>query len=535
MPDVRIGFLHRRQNINLLIPEKSTLHMADQELAIAGILDIELSEKNAATTTRGLKILESANKESISLVSKALLKNGFKTSVIPFSPGYKSENVYSPKTELLVIHLPDKSVDNDTSSSHMELDISKQGQDLLRKLGPLLAEFVTPGLANSVPDLWHLQQPAGFNIVLKNASSRVNLKSNTGNFQDLELPLKIKLPPGQSANVGDVEVGIGFHWQHQTALEYVGALSVHCDVNGLLCLVNELEIDTYLASVNSSEMTADSPLELLKAQTVAARSTLLATRGRHHNGEPFDICADDHCQCFRGSGTINSTSLTAARETSSELLTWNRIICDARYSKSCGGIVEAYENVWEDLPVEYLTDFNDTRSTELIHTKPSIRNEKEWVAWIDKSEDVWCNTEEFKLPEGLRYCDGYYRWQVEYSRAELTEIICAKCGLDFDHLIGLQPVSRGKSGRLVYLKIITDRGDFVIGKELRIRLALSKSCLFSSAIWFEWVEDQCIIHGKGWGHGVGMCQLGATRMAFEGNDYRSILNYYYPATEIQNY
>ncbi len=538
MRTVRIGIIHRRTRLSFQLPAETRLFSALGEWRGRGELQITVATPRPGAFRYGLRVLESDDRELLAATADLLATKGITPHIVDFAPGAEYGDCRVPATGLLYAELEACVPGDRLLTSHTDnMDPAERevlqtggpaGLELLRRLRDILVE--TP--ARQGIALWHTGAPSVFRETVIHGESLVNVRlDGRVLLEEGELPLRIELPPGARAMAREVEVGLGFHWQHQRDLEYSGGLLIWCDPAGLLGVANDMDIDLYLASVNSSEMTADCPPALLRAQTIAARSTILATRGRHHAGEPFDICADDHCQCFRGVGTIMKDSLQAARDTSGVVLAWNGLVCDARYSKSCGGIVEAYENVWENQPIPYMSALCDTRD-EREGRQPQPRSEQEWIAWIDQDEDAWCNTDRWELPPGLSYSDGYYRWQVRHSRTELAAIIRRKTGHSFHVLEDLVPVSRGASGRLIELELVTDKGCFRLGKELAIRLALSESCLFSAAIYFEWVEEDVVIHGKGWGHGVGMCQLGAARMATEGRDHDAILQHYYPGTRL---
>ena len=301
--------------------------------------------------------------------------------------------------------------------------------------------------------------------------------------------------------------------------------------------INELPVERYLTSVISSEMSASASLEFLKAHAVISRSWLLAQiekRQRHEQGGDsffsftkkddelirwydredhtiFDVCADDHCQRYQGiTKASNSQVAEAISETRGQVLTYGNEICDARFHKCCGGRTEEFQYCWEDTPKPYLVSF----------------------------EDPYCNTsDETILKQVLNDFDqetpDFYRWTVEYSQAELSELISRKLKEDFGEIQELIPLERGKSGRIWKLKIVGTKKTFTIGKELEIRRALSESHLLSSAFEVEKQGDRFILHGKGWGHGVGLCQIGAAVMGEQGKTYDEILLFYYRNAQIK--
>ncbi|MFA7331819.1 MAG: SpoIID/LytB domain-containing protein [Candidatus Delongbacteria bacterium] len=527
---VRIGFLHQRDEVLLRVPAGCQARLGDQTLRLEGGLRVRPAAVRPGTVQPALKVLECADGNLLEAARSALDAAGLEPVLRDHAPGGQWGAARAWPTRLLSLPLgPPVPAD---AGAHMLRELAQpEDHAILARARLALGELAGRASQLGPPALWHLRVPVRCRWTVTPPAGGLALQVEGEAVERLtSAPLRLSLAPGDLADVADVRVGIGFHWDHTESLAYEDTLEIVLEPDGRLGVVNELPLERYLASVNSSEMTADSPPALLRAQTVAARSTLLATRGRHHAGEPFDICADDHCQCFRGSRTLRDTSLAAARDTAHQVLVHAGQICDARYSKSCGGIVEAYEHVWEDQAIPYLPSFRDTCRPDPDFRAP--RTEADWREWIQTPEAVWCNTEEFSLPAGLAFSDGFYRWTVELGREEAASHIRRATGRAFGQLLELVPLERGASGRLKALRVVTDQGEFVLGKELAIRLALSPSCLYSALICFEWRGERLLIHGKGWGHGVGLCQLGATRMALEGRDWREILVHYYPGTRL---
>ncbi len=333
----------------------------------------------------------------------------------------------------------------------------------------------------------------------------------------------------------NVTVGIEFHWQHQRTQLLPGILEIGLNNDGKLVAINELDIETYLISVNSSEMSKDNPLELLKAQTIAARSTILATMGKHHYDENFHLCADDHCQCYHGIANISEASREAVNQTTGEALMYDNRVCDARYAKICGGIMEDYRYVWDDRSVPYLVAGIDGKE----NLEYPLTDETKVKAYIDSSPDVWCNTDKYQITSNLPYnTRELFRWKVTYSREQLELLLKKRLHQDFGSLIDIIPGERGHSGRLIYLDIIGSKKSLRIGKELKIRRALSESHLYSACFYIERDRDhtgavsQFHLIGAGWGHGVGLCQVGATVMAQEGYNYKEILAHYYKNSQL---
>ena len=370
-----------------------------------------------------------------------------------------------------------------------------------------------------------------------------------------------------SFTLEDVTIGVNFHWERKEAQTFLGKLRFIVEDNNI-CAINELPVETYLTSVISSEMRATSSLELLKAHAVISRSWLLAQmeqrKAENNNVEKqpsffktneeivrwydredhkrFDVCADDHCQRYQGiTKAANKHVVEAIQQTAGEILTRHGEICDARYSKCCGGAVEEFQYCWENIKKPYLQALPDTLpdSTPL----PDLTDEAVARQWILSSPDAFCNTTDQKvLSQVLNDFDqettDFYRWNQTYSQAEVKQLLEEKLEVQFGDIIDLVPLSRGKSGRIYRLKIVGKERTLIIGKELEIRRALSKSHLYSSAFIVEkadikdGVPQKFIIKGAGWGHGVGLCQIGAAMMGKQGYRYEEILLHYYKGVEI---
>ena len=366
----------------------------------------------------------------------------------------------------------------------------------------------------------------------------------------------------------NVIIGVDFHWEQQENQQFKGALKLIPE-NGKVRAINIIDLEEYLKSVISSEMSATSSMELLKAHAVISRSWLLAqiektksiqSRGglyqtSHENENEiirwydredhnnFDVCADDHCQRYQGISKIHSEKvLNAVEETFGEVLMYEGKICDARFSKCCGGISENFENVWEPVRHPYLTkvvdsEFGDTTCVDL-------RQEEEAELWIRSKPQAFCNTSDKKiLSQVLPYFDqkttDFYRWKVEYSQQEISELIKKRSGIDFGEIINLEVIQRGHSSRIIKLKITGTRKILTVGKELEIRKWLSKSHLYSSAFVVDHLElvngipQKIVLTGAGWGHGVGLCQIGAAVLGEKGYSYKAILNHYFRGAELK--
>lgn len=359
-----------------------------------------------------------------------------------------------------------------------------------------------------------------------------------------------------------VTIGVNFHWERKEDQRFSGALHLIVE-NGKLTAVNVLPVEDYLLSVISSEMSATASLELLKAHAVISRSWLLAQIDKNkriteehedykaceEGGEDemikwydredhvnFDVCADDHCQRYQGI-TRQSTERVrdAIKATWGEVLTYGGELCDARFSKCCGGVYEEFENCWEPKHYDYL---EARRDGEDEMNFPDLTKEAAAEEWILTSPKAFCNTTDKQiLSQVLNNYDqettDFYRWTVEYTQEELSALILRRSGVDYGQILDLQPVARGTSGRLYKLKIVGTKKTLTIGKELEIRRTLSPSHLYSSAFIVErhdvtdGVPGKFVLRGAGWGHGVGLCQIGAAVMGEKGHNYKEILLHYF--------
>ena len=360
----------------------------------------------------------------------------------------------------------------------------------------------------------------------------------------------------------DVMIGKNFHWQQHEDQSFQGALRFILEDNQITA-INLINTERYLTSVIASEMSATASIELLKAHAVISRSWLLAQLSSKNEDEHeccsylnnhevvkwynrsahqhYDVCADDHCQRYQGITKVTtSAAKQAVEETAGEILIYNGEICDARFSKCCGGMSEEFNTCWEDKRLPYLRALTDNaaESTDL-----NLRDEEEAARWILSEPDAFCHTTDQKILSQVlvnydQQTTDFYRWEVTYSQQELQEIIRERSGIDFGEIIDLVPLSRGASGRIYRLKIVGTLQTMIIGKELEIRKTLSHSHLLSSAFVIEKqgdgnVPQRFILHGAGWGHGVGLCQIGAAVMGEQGYSYKEILLHYYKGAKVE--
>lgn len=355
----------------------------------------------------------------------------------------------------------------------------------------------------------------------------------------------------------DVVIGIGFHWEQKEDQIFKGALSFVVE-GGKLWAVNTLSIEDYLFCVIASEMKSTSSLELLKAHAVVSRSWLMAQIEAKKKTKPvyrsvsinagtlikwydredhtlFDVCADDHCQRYQGlTRANNKTVKKAIEETSGQLLVYEGQICDARFSKCCGGMTEVFETCWQPTHIDYLQSFVDNPVRPAGTHDWDLTTEEGATKWITSSPDAYCDTTDAEVLKqvlndyDVKTTPQMYRWTVEYTQQEISELIESKCQLGIGTLQDLEVVERGPSGRIVQLKLIGTNKTITIGKELEVRRALSKTHLQSSAFVVERnLHGNFILRGAGWGHGVGMCQVGAAVMAHKKFSYKGILYHYF--------
>ena len=372
---------------------------------------------------------------------------------------------------------------------------------------------------------------------------------------------------GASFSLEDVTIGVNFHWERKETQTFLGILRFAIEGTAMWA-INELSVERYLESVISSEMSATSSLRLLEAHAVISRSWLLAQIENRRSAKTeqtslyscitgkdkmikwydrqdhtlFDVCADDHCQRYQGITKETSPHVAVAiQHTRGQVLMSEGKICDARFSKCCGGAMEEFQYCWEDSPKPYLKAIGDTPEK----TIPDLTVEANAEEWIRTSPDSFCNTNDKNiLSQVLNDYDqettDFYRWRVDYTQEEISQLINSKLNIDFGQIMDLIPIERGKSARLCQLKIVGTKQTLTIGKELEIRRALSPSHLYSSAfvvdkedVNAEGIPALFHIIGCGWGHGVGLCQIGAAVMGEKGYNYDQILAHYYPGADLK--
>ena len=369
-------------------------------------------------------------------------------------------------------------------------------------------------------------------------------------------------PSSDSAlfSILNVQIGIGFHWDKCEKQTFAGSLTFVVDGDAIWA-VNIIGVESYLRCVISSEMRATSDFELLKAHAVTSRSWLMAqvwgkkrytglqksvsadeviTWRDREDHLLFDVCADDHCQRYQGVSRVSSPNVDRAiAETRGLLLTYEGEVCDARFSKCCGGVSERFETCWGDKEYPYLQSIHDALVPSTLQSE-SLSTEEGARKWVTSRPEAFCNTSDAKiLSQVLNDYDlttrDFFRWRVELSADDIRSLLHTKGGCDVGDVLDLIPIQRGPSGRIYKLKIVGSKKSITIGKELEIRRLLSPSHLYSSAFVVDKSTDggKFVLTGAGWGHGVGLCQIGAAMMAHQGFSFRSILYHYFRRASIE--
>ncbi len=361
-----------------------------------------------------------------------------------------------------------------------------------------------------------------------------------------------------------ITIGIAFHWQQEKKHTFRGNVRLLASPGNTLTVINILPLEEYILSVSCSEMSATSPEEFLKAHSIISRSWLLAqlasrdqpaipAPGRISPGKiiqwydrqshaKFDVCADDHCQRYQGTDMITTGEVArSVAATRGQVLMYNGFACDARFSKCCGGVTEDFRLAWSDTEYPYLIPLADTHSEQL--PSPPLSDEPAARRFITSAPEAWCNCNDASiLSRVLNNYDqstgDFYRWKVRLTPDEIAGYLQSKLSLDIGRPLALEPVERGLSGRIKRLRLVCDKTSIVIGKELEIRRALSATHLYSSAFIVDTEgpaerPDVFVLTGAGWGHGVGLCQIGAAVMACRGIGYREILQHYYPGSTLE--
>lgn len=361
-------------------------------------------------------------------------------------------------------------------------------------------------------------------------------------------------------------IGIDFHWQQRETQSFRGELQCLAQPDDRFAVVNRVALETYVTSVVCSEMKAASPPEFIKAHAVISRSWLLAqleARGATSEADDqvpadrpgerirwtdrqahrdFDVCADDHCQRYQGTARIDSPGVVEAiRTTRGEVLACEGRACDARFSKSCGGVIDLFSTAWGDQDPPYLAALRDAPDPD--RSPPPLAEDAALREFLANPPESYCNCADSSILQNVLNdydlaTTNFFRWRERLTADDASRLVREKLAVDLGRLLRLEPVERGPSGRLKRLRFVGDKGSLVVGKELEIRRALSTSHLYSSAFVVD-VEgnperpDAFLLAGAGWGHGVGLCQIGAAVMAHQAVGYRDILEHYYPGAQVE--
>ncbi len=401
-----------------------------------------------------------------------------------------------------------------------------------------------------------------------------------GEFETLELEPE---DPANCRFVLAATIGIDFHWQQTETEAFRGGLRLLVRDESHLTVINQVALETYITSVICSEMNAESPVEAIRTHAVISRSWLLAQLDRKRGQVSFlqgtkpvpkvdlgqkrdlpsfairirwtereahtdyDVCADDHCQRYQGIGRTGSPQVTdAIAETRGQVLLFAGKACDARFSKCCGGVTEQYQTAWGDEEIPYLVALPDRPGSEPAPghdpNLPALTEENTLRAFLQDPPAAYCNCHDASILRRVlndydQATADFFRWQVRLDAAQAGQLVAEKLGIDLGRLVALEPIERGPSGRLKRLRLVGETNSLVVGKELEIRRALSPTHLYSSAFVIDSEgpterPDAFLLTGAGWGHGVGLCQIGAAVMACQGIGYREILTHYYPGTEV---
>lgn len=374
---------------------------------------------------------------------------------------------------------------------------------------------------------------------------------------------------GAMFDLDDVTIGVSFHWQRRETQRFRGALRILSGPDGLTA-VNQIGVEPYLMSVISSEMSATASPDLLRAHAVISRSWILAqmasTRALvkpsaydpsaeacsgdeivrwydRDDHDRFDVCADDHCQRYQGVLRQTTPAVAeAVRQTRGLVLMYDGYLCDARFSKCCGGAMELFENCWEPVPHPYIQARRDSDDAAALPDLTVESNARKWILGVP---EAYCNTTDPAILSQVlndydRETADFFRWRVEYTQDQIAELLHRRSGIDFGRITDLEPVERGTSGRICKLRICGTRRTVTVGKELEIRKWLSETHLYSSAfvveptgIGADGIPGGFVLHGAGWGHGAGLCQIGAAVMGARGIPYGRILSHYFPGSSIE--
>lgn len=392
-------------------------------------------------------------------------------------------------------------------------------------------------------DLPNLPDTTSLTFVLENDAIFLKDHSETPGLDRLSLscPDDVhQLSTSYGLHLHPVIAGRGFHWEKRIEVDLPGRLEISIQ-DGALKVINHVDVEAYVACVATSEMGAEAPADLLAAQTVVARCWSLALAEAKHLADGYDVCNDDCCQRYQGTTFLTEYSLKAAIETVGEVIVYENRVIDARYSKNCGGMVEAYDTVWEGGPVPYLIPLWDAPEQKPGHAVDDLEAHFDYDA-------AYCSSKRFEnvnLAGMLGKVDvsgSYYRWEQNLTKADILKNLKKYTGLVWQCIDDIRIMERGPSARIKYLFLVGrdaegNPAEQMVRSEYGIRQMFSDSFLYSSAFVIKnadtlGTDDHVTLRGAGWGHGVGLCQMGALGMALEGIGYKEIVKHYYPGTRL---
>lgn len=405
-----------------------------------------------------------------------------------------------------------------------------------------------------------LLSPGWYEAFVEKGSITLRNQQNVRIAQSSKLHFVPQSIPNCSTTIMDLPIGRDFHWERFQKQKFQGEMFLNTFGNGKFSIINKIPLELYLKAVICSEINPQAPNEFLKAHCVISRSWVLAQLQKKRLGikispteensswtdvsshQHFDVCADDHCQRYHGIESVNTTVQSVLKETWGKVLLFNGEICDTRFSKCCGGITERFSTAWGDRDFSYLTPVPDCPANQQNFTPP-VSVEADACRFICSRPNAYCNVTDKKLLSRILSDFDYethdfFRWQVTLSQEELTDILLKKTNIAFGNIKQIQPLARGPSSRIYKLRVFGEKHEKIFGKELEIRRILSSSHLYSSAFVVEpfgnhkGIPEGFILKGAGWGHGVGLCQIGAAVMATQSYDYRKILDHYFTKAEI---
>jgi stage II sporulation protein D len=363
----------------------------------------------------------------------------------------------------------------------------------------------------------------------------VTLSPPAGEQQVFKCPIRLS---GCSITLKNVPAGAGYHWAHQEDRSYDGEIEVQYDPESGLRVINVLPLETYLEGVLPGEMSPHFPLEALKAQAIAARTFFLYNFGKIHRQDPYDVCDEVHCQVYVGKNNRSPEVIEAIKSTHGQVLTCNGDLCLTPYSAVCGGHTENAENVWDGDGRPYLQGVYDHPDAEKLARVFDLSKEENVKRWIESKPKVYCNIESAGTPSFAAYSQNYFRWEKRMSRSEIEKNLMAKMHVSVGRLEDIVPVRRGVSGRLIEVRVCGTQDTITVTKELKIRTAFSTDALYSACFIVEKnasadsTDPEYLFKGAGWGHGVGMCQIGAAMLAVQGMSCKDILAHYYKGTQV---